>query len=95
MNDLTSNQLPGLGKCGYLGNQFSSIEMVRGNYVQITVSPLHIPEAGQELHDGVVVSHVPAAFGHMHQIREDFPLLLHGTRREDQPRYPGAHLENA
>lgn len=29
---------------------------------------MHIPEASQELHDSVVVPHVPAALGHMHQI---------------------------
>lgn len=87
MNDLISpNQLPGLGK--------GAIPLVRET-AQITVFPRHIPEAGQELHDSVIVSHVPAAFGHMHQVREDFPLLLHGARREDQPRHPGAHLENA
>lgn len=50
------------------------------------------PESSQELHDAVVVSHVPTAFSNMDQVGENFSLLLHGPCCQDQPRHPRAHL---
>lgn len=35
------------------------------------------PESSQELHDAVVVSHVPTAFSDVDQVGENLPLLLH------------------
>lgn len=46
------------------------------------------PESSQELHDTVVVSHVPTAFSDMDQVGENLSLLLHGPCCQDQPRHP-------
>lgn len=46
------------------------------------------PESSQELHDTVVVSHVPTALSDVHQVGEHLPLLFHGPCSQDQPRHP-------
>lgn len=75
---------------------------VKGNLLAMTISTYsarHLvsvcaskPESSQELHDPIVVPHVPTALGDMDQVGEDLSLLLHGSCCQDQPRHPRTHL---
>lgn len=46
------------------------------------------PESSQELHDAIVIAHVPTALCNIDQIGEDLSLLFHGPRCQNQPGYP-------
>lgn len=50
------------------------------------------PESSQELHDAIVIAHVPTALCNIDQIGEHLSLLFHGSCCQNQPGYPWAHL---